>query len=409
MPWSTKLRMRGKGQKTNEYETLSVSTTPHLPSVSNSGRQLSFFEDDMQSMDEFPSIATAIAPVQTCSNPYEGQEEVFLEFDKFLHSDRHLMALTCKAYLDDLRLFCKYLKPLGIALLDAKEKDVEGYLADLSRRGRCDRTRWRKLESLKRFYGMSHMDDRIARNPTLSLTVPKTWTNVSKALSEETVAKMLDKPRKGAKGLRDTTILKTIYGSGLRASEVAGVMLSHVDIPNRTMFVTGKRDKDRTVVLTKESAEAITTYLNIGRARLGPREPSTAARKDLSPEQLKYAHRSIPNRRPKNLFLSTLGNQLTRQSIYKIVKEANPDADVHSLRHSFASHLWDHGVSLEDIRIQMGHEDVATTTAYLKEVSVVLVSETHRSCHVRARRERGSTSVSEDSLQPEIGTGKDIQ
>lgn len=142
---------------------------------------------------------------------------------------------------------------------------------------------------------------------------------------------------------RDNAIMELFYASGMRRAELAGVRIADVDLAERTIRVTGKGNKERTVVINHAAAEAVAAYLRVRPQSDDPHLFLGRGRKGLTPKHVWRIFRTI-------------------YRISGVTKHASP----HTLRHSFATHLVENGVDLETVRELLGHESLATTGIYLQ-------------------------------------------
>jgi integrase/recombinase XerD len=173
--------------------------------------------------------------------------------------------------------------------------------------------------------------------------------------------------------LRDRAILELLYAGGLRVSEVTALSTGDLALDLGRVQVRGKGDKERIVPLGCTAVETLETYLREGRphlARISSAGKANAARQDAT-----------------CLFLSLRGMPLTRQWVWHVVKMANSSATPHSLRHSCATHMVEHGADLRSVQLLLGHADISTTQVYT-HLALGRLKEVHRLHHPRATRQR---------------------
>jgi integrase/recombinase XerD len=179
-----------------------------------------------------------------------------------------------------------------------------------------------------------------------------------------------DHPHADAIVLRDRAILELLYAAGLRVSELTGLDYPDIDQKERVLRVRGKGDKERIVPLGRAAIGALEIYLNEGRphlARIG-----TARSANSRPDAAR-------------LFLSLRGMPLTRQWIWSLVKMADSSASPHTLRHSCATHMVEHGADLRSVQMLLGHADIGTTQVYT-HLALGHLKAVHRAHHPRATR-----------------------
>jgi integrase/recombinase XerD len=300
------------------------------------------------------------------------------EYMVYLRVERGLRPLTCEAYEGDLHTFAEYLQRSHGSLLRARQEDVSAFLDYLRGHGVEARSAARKLSCLRGFYKWLLLDGRIAHDPTVNTESPSSWKVLPKALAESEVAGMLDqaqaaasRPESDPRRLRDRAILELLYGGGLRVSEVTALRAADVMPEAGRMLVRGKGDKERMVPLGVPALEALRAYLDQARPRL---LGGSAAD-------------------PGRLFLSVRGQPLTRQWVWELVRAAGRQtgsaASPHMLRHSYATHMVEHGADLRSVQAMLGHADISTTPVYT-HVALGRLKSVHRAHHPRARlRPRG--------------------
>jgi integrase/recombinase XerD len=275
---------------------------------------------------------------------------------------RRMSPKTSVAYQRDLESFGSFLKAQASAAddLDAHQSppyeqlesatasDVLTYMQRLNgSRTYAPRSLRRKISSLRTFYKFLKFDGRRSDNPAADVPTPKIGRALPKALTEGDIAKLLEVRLAGltdAQRIRDRAILECFYASGVRRSELLGLRLSDVDLDGRTMRVVGgKGNKDRVVPLTRAAATAMRAYLGVR-----PRSASDA------------------------FFVGRGGARLSESGLYKIVRTymgiagLSEHASPHTLRHTAATHLYEHGADVFVIKEVLGHESLATTQVYTK-------------------------------------------
>ena len=291
----------------------------------------------------------------------------------YLRVEKGLQPLSCEAYQGDLLQFAEFLEGRQLTPLAAQQADVTGFLRHLGEHGVSSRSAARKLSSLRGFYRWLLLDGRVKHDPTLHLDSPATWTILPKALAESAMNAALDRARAascagGPAQLRDWAVLELLYGAGLRVSEASGLNVADLDLAGGRLRVRGKGDKERLLPLGEPAARALGAYLEHGR-------PSLLAAGRAGAEVA------------RRLFLSTRGRPLLRLAIARIVKAGSPGATPHMLRHSFATHMVDHGADLRTVQTLLGHADIATTQVYT-HVALGRLKAAHQLHHPREQRAR---------------------
>jgi integrase/recombinase XerD len=307
------------------------------------------------------------------------------DYQAYLRVEKGLRPLTCEAYDSDLKTFAEVIEERNGVLLTAMQEDVAAFLEHLRSHGIDQRSAARKLSCLRGFYKWLLLDRRIHHDPTVNIESPKAWKVLPKSLAEPEVTEMLDRaqmnaehPQARATDLRDRAILELLYAGGLRVSEVTALSTGDLALDLGRVQVRGKGDKERIVPLGRTAVETLETYLREGRphlaritsARTGSRCIAQPARQDST-----------------RLFLSLHGMPLTRQWVWHIVKMADSNASPHSLRHSCATHMVEHGADLRSVQLLLGHADISTTQVYT-HLALGRLKEVYRQHHPRATRPR---------------------
>jgi integrase/recombinase XerD len=300
-----------------------------------------------------------------------------------------------------LKTFAEFLEGREGLLVGAAQGDVAGFLEHLRTHGIDSRSSARKLSCLRGFYKWLLLDKRMHHDPTVNIESPKAWKVLPKALAEPEVAEMLDRagmaathPQARATDLRDRAILELLYAGGLRVSEVTALTISDLGLDLGRVQVRGKGDKERIVPLGQAAIEALETYLREGRPHLA--RISTALKKGPA--------RGDGTR----LFLSLRGMPLTRQWIWHLVKTSNGDASPHTLRHSCATHMVEHGADLRSVQLLLGHADISTTQVYT-HLALGRLKEVHRMHHPRATRKTAVMDEVEIDAGDADARGSDVE
>lgn len=296
-------------------------------------------------------------------------------FLDYLTVERGLSRNTVDAYRRDLRRYGRYLHGRGIDdATAADEAVVAGFVATLSRArygedARAYRTSSvvRALAAVRGLHRFLLREGESAEDPTEGVVRPRVPRNLPRPLSVDDVARILAAPPQGEiAGMRDRAILETLYGAGLRISELVGLDVDHVDLDEGSLRVIGKGDKERVVPIGRYAATALSSYLTRARPALATSRSGPA------------------------VFLNLRGGRLTRQGATKILKDAAARAGVdravtpHTLRHSFATHLLEGGADIRVVQELLGHASLATTQIYTL-VTGDRLREEYFSAHPRAR------------------------
>ena len=304
------------------------------------------------------------------------QVERFLDH---LTVERGLSPHTVVAYRRDLGRYAAFLRARGVTdVRKVDERLVTGYVAAVSAStygdGRAYRATSivRALSSVRAFHRFLLREGQVARDPTAAVVRPKLPRSLPKPLSVDDVVRLLAQPDRSAAGLRDRAVLETLYGAGLRVSELVGLDVDDVDLEEGSVRVLGKGGKERDVPLGRYARDAITSYLT--RVRPGLARPRSRSALFL-------------NRRN--------GGRLTRQGVTGILQQHAAAAGIakkvspHTLRHSFATHLLEGGADVRVVQELLGHASVATTQVYTL-VTKEHLREVYLTSFPRARRPRAA-------------------
>ncbi len=313
-----------------------------------------------------------IVGVNTVSNL-----DLLRDYRTYLLVEKGLRPLSCEAYASDMRTFAEFIEGRNGVLLHANQQDVSAFLEHLRAHGIDSRSAARKLSCLRGFYKWLLLDARIHHDPTVNIESPKAWKVLPKSLAESEVAAMLDAvnvqarhPENQAAALRDQAILEVLYAGGLRVSEITTLMVGDVSLDLGRLQVRGKGDKERLTPLGHAAVQALEDYLENARPRL---------------EASSRSHTGNDRRKgPAWLFLSQRGLPMTRQAVWRLVKAANRSASPHTLRHSCATHMVEHGADLRSVQTLLGHADISTTQIYT-HLALNRLKDVHRTHHPRGK------------------------
>lgn len=259
-----------------------------------------------------------------------------------------LADLTLVDYRGDLERCAMWLAAHAHGLLRATRADLFEYLSARNQAGIGARTNARELTALRRFFAEQVRRDSGFEDPTLLLDSPKLPRTLPKALAEREIEGLLDAPDVATSiGLRDRAMLELMYACGLRVSELVTLPLAGLNLRQGVLRVTGKGGKERLVPVGETCMDWLSRYLREARPALAK-------------------GREVPA-----LFLSNRAAGMTRQMAWTIVKKHALAAGIaakrispHVLRHSFATHLLNHGADLRALQMLLGHSNLSTTQIY---------------------------------------------
>lgn len=264
------------------------------------------------------------------------------EFLLYIASEKGLSTNTIEAYERDILSFVDFLKELKISSFnEVKGEEIVSFLGQKKAREYASASICRALIALKVLFRFLKREQWVETNAALYLDTPKLWQLIPEYLTEEEIERLLAQPNADTlKGARDRAILEILYGSGLRVSEIC--TLTIFDIDDTYVKVTGKGSKERLVPVGSKAVQAVDRYLAY------PREENSH----------------------NLLFLTRTGKPIDRVLVWKLVKEYAILAGIaknispHTLRHSFATHLLDHGADLRIIQEMLGHANIKSTDRY---------------------------------------------
>jgi integrase/recombinase XerD len=261
--------------------------------------------------------------------------------------EKSLSKNTIAAYERDLGKWLNYLADAKIDFQGVTIEHLRDFLIELNEAGIHPRSQARIISGIKSFYRFLLYDNAITEDPTELLEMPKTGKRIPEVLSVveiEAIIAAIDLSTN--EGQRNRAIIETLYGSGLRVSELITLKLSNIYADEGYMRVEGKGSKERLVPISGEAIKQIKLWL-IDRNEL----------------EIKHGHEDF-------LFLNRRGAQLTRVMIFTIIKRLAELAGIqknispHTFRHSFATHLLEGGANLRAIQQLLGHESIITTEIY---------------------------------------------
>jgi integrase/recombinase XerC len=286
------------------------------------------------------------------------------ELDGFVRSLTSAAPATVAAYRADVAEFAEWAQRAGITGPDGVERlTLRRYLAYLTTRRYARRTIARKAASLRRYFGWLRRTGVLAIDPSSRLSAPKGESRLPHVLRERDLDALLGAARAdpGPIGLRDVAVVELLYGSGLRVAELCALRPVDLRLAEADVVAWGKGSKQRKVPMSAPSVEAVTAWLERGRAALvTPATPVDA------------------------VFLNRRGSRLTPRDVRRILdRRSAAPTHPHALRHTYATHLLDGGADLRAVQELLGHADLATTQLYT-HVSKERLRSVYEATHPRA-------------------------
>ena len=288
-------------------------------------------------------------------------------FLSYLKVEKGLSPLTVDAYRCDLLQLAEFLEKRNLTLVNATRPDLLSFLEQLTANLVDGRSRARKLSALRQFYKFLLLDKKIKHDPTLNIESPRQWKILPKSLAvaeiDAMVAQEKSKPQDPALAIRNQALLELLYATGMRVSEIVNLRLEDLNLQASSAIVRGKGDKERIVPFGVAARDALQIYLRDARARL------------------------CGLRRSPLVFVDRSGTGLSRERVWRIVREAKVDgkASPHMLRHSCATHMVGNGADLRTVQTILGHADIATTQVYT-HVAMDRLKSVYRAHHPRGKR-----------------------
>ena len=288
-------------------------------------------------------------------------EKIMTEYLNYLKNTKKSSNNTIQAYRRDLNFFFEYLNKNNMDYLKVSYDDVQKYMEELNGEGRKAASISRRLATLRSFYGYLLKKKLIKSIPTNKVNTPKVEKKAPMVLTSDEVEILLSQPKSNdLKGIRDKAMLEFAYATGMKVSEIINLDLKDVNLVD-SYVVCNEGYSKRVVPLGRISKEALVEYLDNSRPYLLKTEDE------------------------KPLFVNIMGNRLTRQGFWKIIKQYQEQAHIdkeitpHVLRHSFATHLLQNGADMRAVQTMLGHTDIASTQVYMK-----LIDDQYKENHPRA-------------------------
>jgi len=289
------------------------------------------------------------------------------EYLSFLQVEKGLSKNSVESYRRDLLRLKAEAGRLGREPQALGKEEVTQFVMSLSREGLSPRSVSRALSAARGFYRFLLLDGHIKADPTADICAPQGGQKLPRFLTQEEVERLLAAPDTTTpEGVRDRALVELLYATGLRVSELAALTVASVDIDRGILFCTGKGSKQRRVPIGRSAVEWLQRY--------------QAARRVL-----------LSGRESQRLFVGYLGAPVTRQNVWAMLKRHAAKAQIrgvtpHVLRHSFATHLLEHGADTRSVQAMLGHSDLATTQIYT-HVTSERIRSVYEKHHPRAKRD----------------------
>lgn len=270
------------------------------------------------------------------------------EYRAHLILERGLSNNSIGAYENDVNKLISYLADEQVKIKEVTLDTLQNFICVLHDMEISPRSQARIISGIKSFFRFLKLEDYIDENPSLLLEAPQIGRHLPEVLSVEEIDSMIDCiDMSKAEGQRNRAIIETLYGCGLRVSELINLEINKLFLDEGYIVVKGKGNKERMVPISEVAIHEINSYFDQRR------------------------HMNIVPGEENFLFLNYKGTHISRITIFKIVKQLADLAGIkreispHTLRHSFATHLLEGGANLRAIQQMLGHESIATTEIYI--------------------------------------------
>ena len=293
------------------------------------------------------------------------------QFINYIKAEKRYSPCTLKAYLSDLEEFERFLKDTyDCGLLEATTLYVRAYVVHLGELKFAGSSIHRKISSLKTFYKYALKNEKIAANPALRVPLPKIGKRLPVFVEESGMETIERREVDGEDftSYRNYLIVEMFDGTGVRLAELIGMEDAKVDTASRRVKVLGKRNKERIIPLSEQLVPEIEHYRELRRNL-----PALSEDPDS----------------PAAFFVTEKGRPLPRSTVYKIVKECLhlythlSKCSPHVLRHTFATHLLNHGADLNAVKELLGHASLASTQIYTHN-TIEKLKKSYKDAHPRA-------------------------
>ena len=293
-------------------------------------------------------------------------KEFITEFINYLSVERGLAKNTLMAYRRDLEKYIRLLAGKGAGSPNAvRPEHITGFLQALKKENLSTSSICRNLAAVKMFHRFLVRDGLAKEDPTSLVDTPKQWSRIPEVLSQKEIDMILQAAQtKGRGHKRDHAMLELFYASGMRVSEMVDLKVGSVNLEAGFVRAIGKGSKERIIPVGKKAREAIAFYCD-----------------KIRPRVLRAADSDA-------LFLSQQGKKMSRVMAWKIIKQYARLAGIkknikpHTFRHTFATHLLEHGADLRSVQEMLGHADIATTQIYT-HVDKERLKSVHKQFHPR--------------------------
>lgn len=274
-------------------------------------------------------------------------QEILSMYLNYERVEKGLSSNTLESYGRDLAIYLDFLSRNKKTILKVARSDIEKFLDERKEQGYKVRTVARNKVSVVNLYKFLLMENYISKNPTDNLEVIRLKRILPESLTTNEVDDLLSvHNEKTDKGLRDKAIFELMYSSGLRVTELCSLKIEDISFEGKYLRIFGKGKRERIVPINDSALDILRRYIHTSRVIM------------------------VKGKNTRELFLNFRGDKISRVGIWKIVKETMRKSGIeknvhpHTLRHSFATHLIQHGADLRSVQRMLGHSDITTTEIY---------------------------------------------
>lgn len=299
------------------------------------------------------------------------------EYRRYIRIEKGLADLTINSYMNELKKFSNFFNDKKY-IDEITRDDIWQYFDKLNNGSLKRKTIAHNITTLNNFFKFCMREEMITVNPMATIHLPKTEQSLPIVLNEEEVENLMkvayEDSKNDALGYRDFCILELMYAAGLRISELTNLKVNDVHLTVNLIHCIGKGSKERLVPMADFMVNILTEYMSIHRLEL------------------------VNNKDSGYLFLNYKGEHLSRQSCWKMIKKKAAAANIkknispHTLRHSFATHLLNHGADLRSIQEMLGHSNISTTTIYTHVTNQKMIDE-YKKFHPRSQLQEENDDV----------------
>ena len=300
----------------------------------------------------------------------KSQEKFLKRFLTYLTVEKSSSLLTVNNYERDINCFAEFLEERfngDFQWSQVGALDIRAYLSFLNKEEYARRTIARRISALRSFYKYMVRENILEYNPFAKVRTPKLEKKLPVFLEEFEINELLNLPEQEGLGLRDQAILELLYATGCRVSELVGLTTVRLDLSNRYVLLLGKGNKERIVPLGNTCCNAVKKYYPV--------------RSELMGKYNAPAHDYV--------FINNRGGILTDRSVRRILDKyitqlaISKNVSPHTIRHTFATHLLDHGADLRAVQELLGHANLSTTQIYT-HVTTERIASVYQKNHPRA-------------------------